>query len=194
MKKKKKVKKRVLKKVKPDGRRDEVLENIRKKLTVKKPKKDLEEITKQVKKIKKAKSGKEEKKKPVSKDIYFKDMGDVYHITSFYSGSIDYEPLFAYLGSGAVNTEDYASLFGESSKKEEARNTENELFNGEELENFLRKQVVANLIGVTAEGFDYKDKEKFNNYAMFNKIHVMVKYQKLGLGEKPMHAPGHGKG
>ena len=66
---------------------------------------------------------------------------------------------------------------------------EKEVLTHSDMMDYLRRFAFNNFFNSEMNPISVEEKEKFNNYAMFNKTEIMMNYSRLGFGEKPLHAP-----
>jgi hypothetical protein len=100
---------------------------------------------------------------------------------------LDYERMYSYLGKTKVST-----IVSDESIPDDARQlvkNSNDVFTYSEISDYLKKFTVNNLVGTRMNDFSVKEKEVFNNYALFNRQQIVLGMMNLGVVQTDIPAP-----
>jgi hypothetical protein len=159
------------------------------KKAIKKLRKKEENIEKKVKDVK--------KKKIIDNDLYTQSKRLIQNTYSsqvycFKHGKIDYGALFSYLSEEKKNIEVMFSEYEKAVVKQQEFQRdelgEKKIVQEHNLMSYLGRFMLNKFNGQDMNDISVEEKERFNNYAMFNKVWIMMKISLLGLGEKTYHA------
>ncbi len=109
-----------------------------------------------------------------------------------FTKELNYNRLYSYLGKLKTAETQYEA----SEEIQQTFKSSNDLFTYKEVSDYLRKFTVNNLLGTQMNDTSIKEKEQFNNYAMFNKQIIMLELQTnlRGIAQTDAPAPVYSRG
>lgn len=103
-----------------------------------------------------------------------------------FTEQLNYDRLYSYLGKlKTAAQQEY------SEEVQQVIKSSQDQFTYKEVSDYLRKFTVNTLLGAQMNDFSIKEKEQFNNYAMFNKHRIMLEMQTnlRGIAQTDIPAP-----